>query len=312
MGNKRFQNLLLKNTVAIAIPAMAVFLILIFVFSRYPVMEQVKCHKIDNQDLSNEKLSELLAEETTNIKYTAENLYYTGFDYYIDGKAEGAYYYMMNDNNIVFFLIKTKNPSMHIDSITIKGKIVRDYVSTEHILSRLSENTGLDDKKIFEYNSGYLISEPDYPKALITMVYMFFYAPIVICVLILSYTVLVWLNPIMHGQTKQLAAYGEPEYIVEELNLQLKKKLVYRKNNIYITEDYMIVTYLTKTDVIKLDYIKYLSKNLVEKESQGHKKEMVYRLTMSNPEKMFYEVDFSSEALADDVVRYIRGVNKTP
>ncbi len=309
MRNKIFQNLLLKNTVAITIPAIVVFLILIFVFSRYPVMSQVKCHDLNKVENLTEKLAELEAADTTNIKYTAENLYYTGFNYYIDGKIEGAYYYMMNDNDMIFFLIKTKNPAMRIDSITVKGKIVKDYVSTEHILSRLAEGTGLDNKKIFEYSSGYLISEPDYPYALITMVYVFFYAPIVVCVLIFAYTILVWINPLMHGQTRQLAAYGEPGSIIEELNLQLKKKLVYKKNNIYITEDYMVVSYLTKTDVIRLDYIKYLSKNLVEKEHSGRKKETVYRLTMSNPEKMFYEVDFTSEALIDDVVRYIRGVN---
>ena len=73
----------------------------------------------------------------------------------------------------------------------------------------------------------------------------------------------------------------------------------------------MIVSYLTKTDVIRLDNIKYMSKNLVEDEGGMHRKGKVYRLTMSNPDKMFYEVDFTSESLIDDVVRYIRGINET-
>ena len=35
----------------------------------------------------------------------------------------------------------------------------------------------------------------------------------------------------------------------------------------------------------------------------------VYRLTMSDPDTIFYEVDFVSEELIDDVVGYIRGIN---
>ena len=71
----------------------------------------------------------------------------------------------------------------------------------------------------------------------------------------------------------------------------------------------MIVNYFTKTDVIKLDYVTMLSKNLIEKKTILGKKIEVFRLTMADPERLFYEVDFLSEELADDVVGYIRGVN---
>lgn len=311
MRNKKFETILLKNAVAVTVPAIVVFLLLIFMFMHYPVFNQIRCVNIGNIENLAARLEELEIAGTTNVEYTAKNLYYTGFDYYIDGKQTGAYYYSMDQDYMTLFLLKTEHPQIHIDSIKIKGKIVKDVVSTEHIINRLSENSGLDFEWMEEYCSSYVISEPDYPHAYNTMVYVFFCAPIVICVLIFVYTLLVWVNPLLHPQVRQLAVYGDPGAIIEELNLQLRKKLLYKKNNIYITEDYMIVSYLTKTDVIRLDNIKYMSKNLVEDEGGMHRKGKVYRLTMSNPDKMFYEVDFTSESLIDDVVRYIRGINET-
>lgn len=309
MGKKRFHNILFKNTVAVALPAVTVLLILLLVFSRYDIMEQARCQTVTSGDDLGSSLEELGMSGVTNVRIKADNLYYTGFDYYVDGRHEGSYYYVMDEESLSFILISTKNPVMHLESVDVKGKLIKDSVSTEHILNRLSADLGMDSDKLAAYCSGYVVSEPDYPVAFISMIYVFFYAPVVICILIIAYTVLVRVNPLMHSQARQLAAYGEPGAIIDELDLQLRNKLIYRKNNIYITEDYMIVSYLTKTDVIKLDYIKYLSKNLVEREHGMHKREHIYRLTMSNPEKLFYEVDFTSETLIDDVVRYIRGVN---
>lgn len=306
MKSKRFETILLKNTLAITVPAIAVFLLLVFMFARYPLFDQIQCNSIGNIENVGQRIEELHGAGTTNVKYTAKNLYYTGFDYYVDGEIEGAYYYMMERSCMLLFLIKTQNPQMTIDSITIKGAIVKDAVSAEHILNRLTAEAGMDSAWMRQYCCDYLISEPDYPYSFIFMVYVLFYSPIVICVLIFAYTLLVWLNPLLYPQSRQLVVYGEPGAIIEELNLQLCNRLKFRKNNIYITDDYMIVSYLMKTDVIRLDYIRYLSKNLVEGGHRFRRHGDVYRLTMSNPDKLFYEVDFNSEELIDEVVAQIR------
>lgn len=306
MKNKRFETILLKNTLAITLPAIAVFLLLVFMFARYPLFDQIRCNSIGNIENVVQRIEDLYDAGTTNVKYTAKNLYYTGFDYYVDGKIEGAYYYMMDKNHMMLFLIKTRDPKMTIDSITIKGTIVKDVVSTEHILNRLTAETGMDFSWMEEYCCDYLVSEPDYPYSFIIMVYVFFYSPIIICVLIFVYTLLVWVNPLLYPQSRQLAVYGEPAAIIEELNLQLRNRLRFKRNNIYITDDYMIVSYVMKTDVIRLDYIRYLSKNLIEDGHRFRRHGNIYRLTMSNPDKLFCEVNFNSEALIDEVIACIR------
>lgn len=309
MGKKKFERLLLKNTLAVALPAAAVFIVLIFMFIRYPIFENIECKEIGNIENVNERIALLFDEGTTNVKYIAKNLYYTGFDYYVDNKLKGAYYYSLENEQLIFFLVKTENPRMNIEQVELKGKIIKDSMSTNHIMNQFALENDIDYELLREFSSEYIISELDYPYSYIMLVYIFFALPIIICVLILIYAILVWTNPAMHVQSRQLAEYGSPAAIIEELNLQLKNHLIFKKSNIYITEDYMIVNYFTKTDVIKLDYIKFLSKDIIEKQIIFRNKTKIYRLTMSNPEKMFYEVDFVSENLINDIVDYIRGMN---
>ena len=307
MVKKKFETLLLRNTLAIALPAIAVFVVLIFMFMRYPVFDNIRCNDIGNIEDVNSRIALLYDDGTTNVKYIAKNLYYTGFDYYVDNKRVGAYYYSMENEQLIMFLVKTDNPAKTIDQITLKGKIIKDSISTNHIMNQFAAENGLNAELFEEYCSEYIISEPDYPHAYIALIYVLFALPIVICVLIIVYTLMVWAHPVIHSQVRQLEEYGEIQEIINEINVQLTDKLLFYKNNIYITEGYMIVNYLTKTDVIKLDYIKYLSKNMVEEKHFPFRRKVLFRLTMSNPEKMFYEVDFASEELIDDVVDYIRG-----
>ncbi|MDE6025273.1 MAG: hypothetical protein K2G45_07465 [Lachnospiraceae bacterium] len=309
MTGKRFEKLIMKNTFAVAIPALAVFIVLVFMFLKYPILERISNQNIDNAVNLNETLSTLYKNHTSNVTYNVKELKYTGLDYYVDGKMKGAYYYYMTDSNLVFFLMRTDKPESSITK-KVKGTIVRDNVSTDYIVNQLSMEAGFSDELLKNYQCEYIISELDYPYLFIFMVYLLFLTPIIVCAIILGYTMCVWTNPSMHPQSRQLSIYGVPKAVIGELDNQLKNSLIYKSGNIYITREYMVVSYLTKTDVVRLDAIKYLSKDVVEKTNGIGRKREVFRLTMASPDKMYYEVDFANENIVNTVIKYIKDVNQ--
>lgn len=308
MNKKRFEIMLLKNTLAFTIPAIMVFAVLLFMFIKYPVFEQVKCVDVGNIDNVGQRLEALYKMDSRNVKYIAKDLNYTGFDYYVDGKIKGAYYYTFSGENIVMFLVKTDAPAMFIDEIELKGRIVKDSISTEHIIKQFLDSKQIDQTMFEGYCKEYILSELDYPYAYIAMIYVCFIVPIIACVLIIVYTVMIFVNPTIHSQTKQLEEYGLVEEEIKTIDEQLKERLLLRKGNVFVTDDYLLVNYLTRTDVIKLDEIKFMSKNLIQK-GQFIFKKKYFRLTLSDPERLFFEVDFSDEALVDHVVDCIRGTD---
>lgn len=310
MFKKKFERLLLKNTMAIVVPAIAVLFVLSFLLTRFSVFTQIKNINLDAYSDFEVGVKGLYENNTTNVTATISDLYYTGFDYIVNGDVKGAYYYSLSKDKMCFYLISTDSPEEYIERISIKGKIIKDSVTLNHIIQRLSADNKIDNDYLKRYCFEYIISEPDYPESYIVMLKVFFVVPIILEVLIILYALLIWFEPKLHPQCKQLAQYGRIDVIIDELNSQLRNQLLFRRNKIYITRDYMIVNYIHRTDVIKLDFIKYLSKNLVEKKEFLSGTDEVYRLTMSDPDRIFYEVDFISEELIDDVIGYIRGVNK--
>lgn len=305
MGKKKFEQLLFKNTLALAVPAILVLAVLMFMFIKYPVLEQTRLVNISEEDLY-KRVSELYRLGDTNVKLAKTgDLTYAGFNYYVNGKVKGGYYYQLNEDRIMFYIIETKNPPMKIDSKSIKARIVKDSISTEYIVNQLVEAGGFEGQLKDDFFSEYVISECDYPVTYITMLYILFASPIVISVLIIAYTLLVWANPSLHGQSKQLSHYGDIGAVIEELNLQLTNHMIYKLGNIYVTEDYLIVSYLVKTDVIKLDKIKEIEKAEVEKHTLPWKKQRVFKLRFFTELKTEYELELLNEDTLNDIIDYV-------
>ena len=240
--------------------------------------------------------------------YEAKNLYYSGYDYYIDGELKGAYYYSMEQGYMTFFIIETTMPESFIEQYSVKGEIIKDNISVPHIVGKLAGATGISDEMVENYYTDYVISELDYPAAYISLVYLLCMSPAIVCGLLILYLLLIIINPAMHSQSAQLEIYGDVKKEIRNINYELKKKLLYKRENVYVTHNYLVVSYLLKTIVVKLDEVKYMSKNLADKKVGLKREETVYRLTISNPGILFYEIDFMDEEFIDEVVKNIRGI----
>lgn len=304
----RYQGFILKNTLAILGPIMAVFAVLAVILMKYPVMEKLECENINDATDYNGRLEAMYQADAKLATYDAKNLYYTGYDYYIEDELKGAYYYSTDNGYMCFYIIETTNPESYIHEHSVKGEIINDKISVPHIVSKLVSAAGIKEEMVENYYTTYVISELDYPAAYITLMKLLSVSPWIVCGLILFYVLLIIVFPAVHSQSEQLNIYGSPRRIIKEINYELKNKLLYKRANVYITHNYMIVSYLLKTLVVKLDEVKYLSKNLVEKKVGLGMVNEVYRLTISNPGILFHEVDFVDEDFIDKVVENIRGI----
>jgi hypothetical protein len=297
-----FRKLLFKNTLALALPMLVLLGVLILIILKFPVIQNIQDVTLPVTNNLSAMLADTYQSGRTNVIYEAKDLSYSGVDYLEDGKLKGAYYYNIDNGGLNFFLIKTESPEETIDSILYKGKVVNNEIMVGYIMNQLEGSTSVYPDMVDGFVSSYVISELAYPYRYIILIYVLILVPVIAGILIVVYTLLIWMVPKLHPQTRQLIKYGDVKSIVNELDDELKNKLIFRHGNVYITENYMVVSYIARTDVIKLDLVKYMSKNLIEDYQGLHRDAPVYRITFSNPEKLFYEVDLMGEELADTVV----------
>jgi phage shock protein PspC (stress-responsive transcriptional regulator) len=302
MKKTSFRKILFRNTLALAFPMLVLLGVLMVLILKFPVIQNTQDTQIEATDNLATQLEEIYGTGRTNVLYEAYKLNYTGVNYLEDGKLVGAYYYNIDDDGLNFFLIETDSPEQFIDSISLRGKVVKNEIMVNYIMDRFEESTDVNSDMVAGFASSYMISVPDYPYRFIMLIYVVIFIPIIAGTLIVAYTLLIWMMPQIHPQTRQLVEYGDVRTVIKELDDELKNKLIFRHGNIYVTDNYLVVSYTVKTDVIKLDLVKYMSKNIVEDYKGFNRSDDVYRITFSNPEKLFYEIDLVGEELADTIV----------
>lgn len=299
---KSLRSLLFKNTIAILIPTILVLVAVLGVSRHYPIIYRMTNHKIEQLT----DLDKWYGKRAYNVTVNPLQLKYTGYNYYEDERLTGAYYYSFMENTCVFFLIKTKNPEPVIENVTVRGKMLKDSATAEAMKNGFSQELGLDYNDFNTFVNPILISEPDYPYLEIILMWIVLILPSVgACAIIVSS--IVWtIRPERHPATRQLSEIGDRRLVYEEVQSQFKNRMLQHNYNYYVTEDYLIISHWMTTDFIRIDFIRYISKHVIQK---MHGKRQVYRLTMSNPEKMFYERDFHSESCADEIMATLIRLN---
>ncbi len=300
--NKIFSKILRRNSIMIIMPlAIVVFTISLVAFQLSELREyrSFEMHDASSADT-------FISAGELNVTFEASGLKKAGYDYLRDDKKAGEYYYLFEDNHVWLFALKdipgrdltegkhVLNVRLTVDE-PVMNQIVQDY-STE--LKTDSRNfTGFVDPVIF--------NEFEYPELKIKIIKYVYYAGVVVAALTVLYLIAILSSPAASFQARFLTKYGSRRKIIKELDNELEEKLLYKGENTYITENYLVAAYVTHVDVVRLDDIRYLSKH-VEELKEVFRKKVIYKLTASNVEKLYYEQCFSSEEVLDKIIYYIR------
>ena len=151
-----------------------------------------------------------------------------------------------------------------------------------------------------------MVSEVDYPYLEIFLMWLLLIIPYAASVITILLTIYWTIWPGKHPSTRSLKEFGDRQLVYEEIRSQLGKRLVKHHYNYYITDEYLVISNWRTTDFVRIDYIKYIYKHVI---TSMHGRKQVYRLTMSNPEKMFYEHDFKLENCADEIMETLVKLN---
>lgn len=298
----RLNRILFRNSIAMLIPAVCVLLVVLTITIRYPIIYRMTSHHVESLD----EIKGWYQNGCCNVIMDVPVLKYTGYDYYEDGKVTGAYYYTFQEGECVFCLIKTHKPEPILKNERVKGTILGESATLEAMKNEFAKEMNLDYDALNQLVYPLMLSEIDYPYLEVFLVWLLLIIPYGISVLMIGLIIYWTIRPDTHPSVRSLKEFGDRRLVYEEIRSQLANRLLQHNYNYYITDEYLIIHNWQTTDFIRIDYIRYISKHVVSKQ-RG--KKQVYRLTMSNPEKMFYERNFHSEACVDEIMEALVSMN---
>ena len=299
---RRLNWILFRNTVAMLVPAVLVLVLVLAIVVHYPIIYKMTTHSVENLN----EISGWYQNNSNNVVIEIPVMKYTGYDYYENGKRTGAYYYAFQENECIFFLIKTKNPDPVLNNTRVRGTILGESANFEAMKNEFAKELERDYDAFNEVVYPLMISEIDYPYMKIMLMWLLLIIPYIMSIMTILLSIYWTIWPDRHPSTRSLKEFGDRRLVYEEIRSQLGKRLVKHHYNYYITDEYLVISNWRTTDFIRIDYIKYISKHVITK---MHGRKQVYRLTMSNPEKMFYEHDFKLESCADEIMEALVKLN---
>lgn len=289
----------LQNSLMALIPAVLYMIVLGVVLNVFPLWNKVSTHQVTTI----KELNSLEEEGYSNVKLSVKKATYLGYDYYVGNKLKGSYYYAILDDTPIVVLIEGKKRQLQIDDYVIKGKIIGNNADYEYIINNFSRDSGIGTDDLSNMFYGGIISEIDYPFIYTAFLYCLIIIPIMFTLGLIFANVIYVFYPYKHPLAKRLLAFGSnKEAVIYEIDSQMRNRMVMRTKHSIMTEEYVIIHTIFITEVIKIDYIKYISKHVETRKMIGFIKLVKYKLTISNPERMYFEYDFSDLVEVDKVI----------
>ena len=302
-----FRRLLQKNLLLLTLPGVLVLAGLLLLLGQVSRLEHFQT--VEMEDSSYAK--EYFLSEQRNVEVRLDGLTATGFSYFVGDQEEGEYFYRLRNDVMELVLLKKSSAnrlrSGETDSDIYNVRLIKDDVTSGYILSEYADALGIGAEELSGLGSVYIFDETAYPLVRIRILRISMIALAVMLGILVVYVILATAFPVLNFEAGCLKRYGSKNRYIRKLDREIAKKLKLHQDNVIVTENFLIVSYLTKIDVVRIDDIRYLSKH-VEKRRRGVGRPVyVYRLTASNADDLYFEADFFDEGIINDVIYYMRG-----
>ena len=302
-----FSKLLRKNLLYMAFPVVLVLSVLLLLLQQVSRLEMFQTGTMEEPS----QVKDYFASGRRNVSVILPGLKSAGFSEMENDREKAEYFYRMEGDEMQLVLLTKSSANAYrrgdLDRKLLRVRINRDEVTARHIEREYANSLGIPGDSMDGICSAYILDETEYP---LTRIRILRYASITIAVLLgllMLYVILATAFPALNHEARVLKRYGNVGRIIRRLDREMEKKLKFHQDNVTVTENYLIVSYITHIDVVQIDDIKYLSKH-VEKRKRGLGRPIhVYRLTASNADDLYFEADFFDEETVNDVIYFMRG-----
>lgn len=298
--NKKLNFLLLKNTILSLIPAILIMVVILCCMRYFHLLNNLDFYSVERPS----ELQQLYESGITNVEMTFPQLHEMGYDYQLDGKKTGSYYYAWVDGKFMIVLIKSEEPV--ISDYVVQGQLKEDAAVYSYILSQCAESAGMDTKQLEKMSYRYIISEVDYPKTFYRIVKIALYLAFAMIALSILELIVCIFCPWLHPQIRRIKGVSDKRLLVRDINRQLHDALLYENKNYLITKKYFVVCSGLRTDIILLRDIDVVSRHKERKRIVPWRAEHpVYKLILSTANGRIYEYDFRNETIINDMLPYL-------
>lgn len=221
-------------------PPLLLLGIVIFLVWRSPVTDYVTKRTLSNALLINDQT----ADKVFYAKIKTGTLYYSGEDCIAGSELVGHYYYELVNGSCHFYLIRAAAgypASKTLDPQTIIGRVdAFEPEVLDSLTQKLAENISWDADSLKDICQKYFINQTAYlnNREIVLMVVLL--VVFILMIIILIRTISYIINPRLTKTYKSLERYGDPEKILNDVERQIRKKILLQTKTLILTPRYLV------------------------------------------------------------------------
>ncbi len=274
-----FHRLLNRNIIMMMLPLIIILIMFLMVGYKLSMLSEYSIYDVDQID----SVEQLHNNGIKNISISLKDMEinYAGFDYEVNDKVLGKYYYYYHGNEVHLLVLED---GFNKDG-KINARIQEDKVTANYIQSSLAETFNVKNENLDGFIKPYIINQIEFPAMKIKGIdYMKKIAVVLIAISIL-YIILAMIRPELNFETKELREMGDVRALIKELDEEMKEAERSEDGNEYTTPNYHIIamiSYIKVTRKSLSESMMSLSQQLAEESSEDDMIELPKTDTKSN------------------------------
>ncbi len=311
-----FKKILRENLINILLPQFIILgaiLTALYMMLDLPDFSIVPCN--NGTDLKN-----AYERGSSNISLPMDMLTFAGFQYAVDGKKSGKYYYYMSEDKVYLFLVKDESNIYEkirgrdrqkgcLERVNLK--VDNDKNTVDFILHSYADSMKRNASELEGFFCPVIFNEYKYPAMAIVIIKSFKYICILLLIILVIYFVIAFLFPRFNIQARDVYEIGKlrgkrGREIFAELEEESVNQAKFYSNDFLVTANYAVSRSLSKIKIIYLDNLKntIVSNVIIKKFPRRRLKK--YRLTGTDEKNFYFQHDFDELEDAEDAAYYIK------
>lgn len=257
-------------------------------------------------------LSAALDAGAEYVRVPLRDLKFTGYTRSFLGIVNGYYYYAMRGDECAIILLSPKTSEQGlpaVESANIVGKLERGDASFDALLGNLAADLGWTDDGIRSKVSQCLISEPDYNRYVIFLLYAAIFLSGGYALISLALFLLFARFPTLSPPCQSLALFGNPKKLLAQAEEELATLPQLATEDMFITEHYFIETSVYGNAIVPINEIIWIYKYSTLHKFLWYHFSISYTLHISANRHLYIQCPKNIKSDIDGIIDYLAEAN---
>lgn len=232
------------------------------------------------------------------IKYTANKLYYSGFDYNIGNKTKANVYYTLSNGHCYYIVIDLESNNgiaKILDNFTFSAQLVKNNELYSSLNQKLAEQINFSEKRLEDISCSIIISQYNYTRDFTRLLLIMFYILLISSFLGFIFELVACINVFLSHPVISLRKYGDPRTLFTLAVSELDTATPTDQRNVFITDTFLIIITKIDTDIIPLENITWVY-DYNEIHHKKGKTKMYHPICIITDIKKMYKIRHVSES----------------